>query len=365
MMKARLLLLMLLTLFYTVAQGNGQGDTCPPLTTRLQPGDLAQVTSGTPNRLRAEASTNAKQLGLIAGGDIVTVLLGFKCADDALWWQVDYQGTVGWTVEIVGNDYALVALPSSNSSDVGDIFEYERIQFNLPDSILPEQIRAIRLPERLTSNLDLPYQPESIQFLLDNDKSLLAIYPLNGFMQIEPSVAGAVGWLAQMLYERPSLLGDYCLPFPNYFGARQDIALKGRYIENEHLQGIAYLTRFSQQWQPYSREDFIYTFQGFYDDYYVSMTLPVKVSLLPDIRTDLIQYDESTTPQELMSAFRAEVDTLWQLRDEEVIPSMDSLDAVMQSLIIPPDLFASNVTVDMNTIEPMPYHNCYPGLTIG
>ncbi|HLU11093.1 MAG TPA: SH3 domain-containing protein [Oceanobacillus sp.] len=82
--------------------------TCPNLlASRLAPYSPGRVTPGAPNRLRAEPSTSSAILGEIPGGELFYVLSGPTC-DDAngiVWWQVDYNGLVGWTAEGQGNTY--------------------------------------------------------------------------------------------------------------------------------------------------------------------------------------------------------------------------------------------------------------------
>jgi hypothetical protein len=82
--------------------------TCPNLLSpRLTLYTQGRVTPGAPNRLRADPSTNGAIIGEIPGGEIFYVLGGPIC-DDAnriVWWQVDFNGLVGWTAESLGNSY--------------------------------------------------------------------------------------------------------------------------------------------------------------------------------------------------------------------------------------------------------------------
>ncbi len=80
---------------------------CHWLPHRLTVGQLARVTPGTPNRLRATPSTRGDILDLMPGGTVLRVLDGPICAEDFSWWQVDYNGVIGWTVEGMNFDYWL------------------------------------------------------------------------------------------------------------------------------------------------------------------------------------------------------------------------------------------------------------------
>ncbi len=78
---------------------------------RLQPGMTAQVTPGPANNFRDAPGLSSTQLGQIPGEGVFFVLDGPVCADNMAWWQVDYQGTVGWTSEGQDNTYWLQPLP--------------------------------------------------------------------------------------------------------------------------------------------------------------------------------------------------------------------------------------------------------------
>ncbi|MEO8613285.1 MAG: SH3 domain-containing protein [Chloroflexota bacterium] len=74
---------------------------------RLTVGDSGQVTPGDSNNLRTEASTSGASAGKIPGGAAFEVLDGPVCADGYVWWQINYDGQVAWTVEGKGTEYWL------------------------------------------------------------------------------------------------------------------------------------------------------------------------------------------------------------------------------------------------------------------
>ena len=104
-----LLLMTLISVFSFGPAAAQTGDGCPPLPTRLAVGMAARVTPGDPNRLRASFSTSAAQTGAIPGGGALTIAGGPECRDGFRWWQVEYDGQTGWTVE--GNDTAYFIEP--------------------------------------------------------------------------------------------------------------------------------------------------------------------------------------------------------------------------------------------------------------
>jgi hypothetical protein len=82
----------------------------------LSIGILARVLPGLANNLRNQPSLRGERIGQIPGGSQFTVLDGPECADNYAWWQVDYNGTVGWVAEADNEEYWLGQL-----TDTGNI----------------------------------------------------------------------------------------------------------------------------------------------------------------------------------------------------------------------------------------------------
>jgi hypothetical protein len=73
---------------------------CPGfLPSRLTAGGYGRVTPGLPNTLRATPGYSGARVGQIPGSGIFYVLQGPSCANETAWYQVVYNGMVGWTAE--------------------------------------------------------------------------------------------------------------------------------------------------------------------------------------------------------------------------------------------------------------------------
>jgi roadblock/LC7 domain-containing protein len=79
--------------------------------TRLTTGIQARVAAGPPNNQRSAPGIDAPFLGDIPGGSVVKVVAGPECTEGLVWWQVDYDGRVGWTVEGRDGAYWLETIP--------------------------------------------------------------------------------------------------------------------------------------------------------------------------------------------------------------------------------------------------------------
>lgn len=90
-----------------------EADEQPYMRTRLRTGMSARATEGAANRLRDNAGIAAAQIGEIPGGAAFTVQAGPQCVDNILWWQVDYDGRIGWTAEGQSGEYFLEPVPAA------------------------------------------------------------------------------------------------------------------------------------------------------------------------------------------------------------------------------------------------------------
>ena len=129
--------------------------------TRLTVQIQARVAPGLPNNLRAEPSTTGAVIGEIPGEGIFTVLNGPTCDPEGyLWWQVDFDGLVGFTAEGRNGDYLLeplrvAPLPTNLSPitafNMAEVSETSRIQANFGDYLGWSESTEVDNPARLTT----------------------------------------------------------------------------------------------------------------------------------------------------------------------------------------------------------------------
>jgi len=97
-------------------QPGNQGCFLPP---RLTLGATAYVIPGPSNVLRSQPYRQGDSviIGQIPGGGWFRVLSGPQCdAEGILWWQVRYNGVVGWTGESQGTEYWVAPFVCANSA---------------------------------------------------------------------------------------------------------------------------------------------------------------------------------------------------------------------------------------------------------
>jgi hypothetical protein len=90
-----------LTMVSSVAASEAQFQATCYQPARLIPGGQARVTlyPNAPNRVRNQPSFQGRVLGYIPAGGVFQVLAGPYCSGQVNWWQVNYNGLVGYTAE--------------------------------------------------------------------------------------------------------------------------------------------------------------------------------------------------------------------------------------------------------------------------
>ena len=90
--------------------------------TRLTPGQPGRVTLDPPlpNSLRTQPLASSPQIAQIPAGGVFTVLAGPQCGNNRAWWQVNYNGLVGWTSEGDNGVYWLEPAPADGTEQISD-----------------------------------------------------------------------------------------------------------------------------------------------------------------------------------------------------------------------------------------------------
>lgn len=130
------------------------GDVCPgsPIPSRLAEGMRAEVEpGGVANRIRSEPDTEAEVVAQMLPGSSFLVIGGPECDDDLQlrWWEVDFDGEIGWTAEGEDEEYYLCP-PDDCEAAEGDGAGGDS-SATAPDGI---EVVTLTLPEPNTIPLD-------------------------------------------------------------------------------------------------------------------------------------------------------------------------------------------------------------------
>ena len=201
--------------------GSGVIDFCPPGFRGYLPprigveGGQARVVSETlANRLRARPSIDARQIGEIAPRHTIDAVLdGPACNGPWVWWQVEIDGLVGWTVESDFNYNYYYLEPLRSGAPVADAL---RIPSEAPlsaagDLIHSGNIDSLKLVASLpiAAPFALAWSPQSTLLAALSANGAIALYSAAVLRDHEGQVdADAASALAFSPDERWLALGD-------------------------------------------------------------------------------------------------------------------------------------------------------------
>ncbi len=175
----------------------------------------ARIVSATlANRLRAEPDYRAEQVGEIPPGSVIDAVLdGPACNGPWVWWQVEFNGQVGWTVESDINAYHYylepVAAESAGDRAGGDLALSETVQPASRRLIVSANLDSLATVAllRLPSPIAVAWSPGQRALAAVSARGDIALFSAPDFMPIPfdlalPATASAIAfspdgkWLA-------------------------------------------------------------------------------------------------------------------------------------------------------------------------
>lgn len=159
----------------------------------------------------------------------------------------------------------------------------------------------------------------------------LPYFELNGRTYADEAAA-----LADLLGRRPDLTAEQSLPFLPLIPGIQTLNARPRYVENDSVHGIAYLTHRADRAGIVLEGRVFYTFQGFSKDdrYYIAAWLSVDSGVLPVVFNAKADFDAIMENYDLYKEARITALT-WQEPDA-FYPPLTALDALFDSLTVSP-----------------------------
>ncbi len=129
--------------------------------------------------------------------------------------------------------------------------------------------------------------------------------------------------------------GSEPLPYLPMVGAAQGFYAKPVYVEFEGGAGVRYLTYYALDVSPITEGRVFYTFQGITDDglYYIAVNFPTLTELLME-DADLENLDYEAFVADFATYFTDTITSLDEQLDEDYIPGLGELDALVASISI-------------------------------
>ena len=225
---------------------------------------------------------------------------------------------------------------------------YEGIQFEqggLATAVLPTLV-----PEQITGN-DGPFwdtYPAYYQFDFEGypleetfHTPRLTIYPAPAYAGLNLAAREQIEALTTLLADPATGLAQDNLPFVPLFNAAQVFHSQAEIVEFSNGRGVRYLTAYAQSIFPLSNQELFYTFQGLTDDgaYYISAIFPISSAILPNTPPNLTTEEWEELGENYMEYLAETTAALDALTADEFLPTLSSLDQLVQSLeAIPPQV---------------------------
>jgi hypothetical protein len=159
----------------------------------------------------------------------------------------------------------------------------------------------------------------------------IKIYPVEGFLDVNPGVGGNIDALKLALTTKPT--DGEGAPVVDIFNAARMYTSNVAYLQFQNGEGIRFLTQYGQAVSPLGWPMMFYTFQGITDDgrYLVSAMLPATHPSLP-------HPDQVTMDQAFMDnweTYVAETEALLNAEpDNSFLPPLALLDGMIESLMV-------------------------------
>jgi hypothetical protein len=223
---------------------------------------------------------------------------------------------------------------------------YEGVSF-----VLPTGVAASTNTEKMTaveSNSGAPWEiaPTHLRFTLTEyqlqgkfHEPRIYVYPADEYAQGNPNAAEQIDRLKKILAGATPL--QETLPAVPFFNAATQIAASIKIIPFQNGSGIRSLTQYAQYAAPINNHELFYHFQGLSSDgrYYIIAILPLTAPILPED-----EKPEATVPEGGIPIptdvgpndvyYFSVTEKLNSLSPDAFTPSLDALDALIQSILI-------------------------------
>ena len=163
--------------------------------------DVARVIPGPSNNFRNNPSLSAKLIGQISGGENFSIIGGPKCQDGYWWWEIIYNGSIGWTAQgtntklwIEKTKQEKISYPKTNNIEIFDLYYPDfnhtyHIEFNTNtcfiengSEIVADEISRFSF---FMSNFSNKLNPKIIDYLTPDDFKVTGIDKFRIFLETE------------------------------------------------------------------------------------------------------------------------------------------------------------------------------------
>lgn len=228
----------------------------------------------------------------------------------------------------------------------GTSISYEGVSFAIPNGVAvnatTEKITAVE------ANSGAPWEiaPTHLRFTLTEyqlqgkfHEPRIFVYPAEEYAQSNPGAAEQINRLKNILAGATPM--QETLPTVPFFNATPQIAANIKIIPFQNGGGVRWLTQYAQYAAPINNHELFYHFQGLSSDgkSYIIAVLPITAPMLPEdekpeatIPEGGIPIPTDVGPNDVY--YFSVIEKLNSLSPDAFTPSLDALDALIQSILV-------------------------------
>ncbi|MCC6299988.1 MAG: hypothetical protein IT314_11870 [Anaerolineales bacterium] len=230
------------------------------------------------------------------------------------------------------------------------------VSFNNVSFIIPNGLASGATPtlEPAVGGDASPWEmaPEHIVFTLtgysgpsrsEADTATIHVYPAQPFAEVSPGASISIPQLQALLASPSAPITAESAPGVPFYNAGQIIAAKGSILNFQNGAGVRVVSHFTQFPGPITQTGQVYHFQGLTSDgkYYVIALFPILSPLQSTSENpsaDGVNFPDyaSAAPGEMDAYYQALTEKLNAADPASFSPSLDQLDALIESITIAP-----------------------------
>ena len=229
----------------------------------------------------------------------------------------------------------------------GNVYTFNGVQVTLPAGVAEGANGRIVPAAQEEGAPNYAIHPEYTEIVLsgyraqhEHFQGMIQVFPVADYEQALPMVEQRVQALQALLADKPAAPGQE-IPVLPVFNEAQILRAQMRYLDFANGAGVRFVTMYAQGLVPVTNKTVFYTYQGLTADgaYWVSAILPVNATFLPaddagasEPPAGGVPFPAEPDPEQVKAYYQAVADKMNATPAADFTPSLEALDAMMQSL---------------------------------
>ncbi len=235
------------------------------------------------------------------------------------------------------------------TAPTGEAFTFNGVKVTIPAAVASGADGKIMPAAQEQGAPELAIRPAYVEIKLagyaaqsQQHQGMIQVFPVADYGKISQVAGERVQAMQALLTQKPAAPGEEIPMLPVYNEA-QVLRPQVKYLSFGNGAGVRFVTLLSQGLMPVTNQEVFYTYQGLTTDgaYWVSAILPVSAALLPadagaagNPPAGGVGFPANPDGAQVKAYYQAVTDKLNATPAGQFTPSLEALDAMMQSLRI-------------------------------